>query len=336
MTTPHADCLICTIRPSLNFCRLNILNTNYKCKHTSLIISRAKFKVSKTFQFLNLLCNIVLAGTVIKDLVTIYQDLEPQHLFTFMEVSINICVIYCNTSYILATKEKVKEYNGLLAIVDNKYGMDFVISEESSQHINKKMKTLITVLSIFELLNLGVVVAVNSTDFIKWMRVLPSELSTMALITLQVHLIQNSEIYTSLVHKCLSEIESSLTSCQGIFVSEKLQMMQRLYMALRRNFILSGNFFSPSAIVFYIMNTVLLIICQTYVVLLYFRGKVEVYASCSQIFVKSLVVVVGQIVFCFQSENLSSLIQQPMSFLMKFPLSRLSNNEASKVFFFSY
>jgi hypothetical protein len=328
----HIDCLICAVRPSLTFCKVNILNCSYKCCHNSPP-SQAEFSVSSTFQFLNFLCNVVLLASMIEDISEISRGLKAEHLLTFMKISIGCCVMYCNTCYIFATKHKIKEYNGLLSIINHKllYGLKLVLSEERYTQISRKLFHLVWALCAFELLNLCFLFTLTSAELSRWLSIVASEVSFFALLALLVYFIQNIEIYRSLLDKCFSETESALKTRDEESLLEKLETMQRLYMAIRSNFALSGIFFSPSVIVFYITNTVILIICLTYVTLLYFRGRIEFQTYDCQTFVKAMVVIVGQIFFCFESENLNSLVQEPMSFLFKYPISRLGNGEASRV-----
>ncbi|RZC40214.1 uncharacterized protein BDFB_010910, partial [Asbolus verrucosus] len=160
--------------------------------------------------------------------------------------------------------------------------------------INNKLFRLVVALGALELLNICFLFALKTADLDHWISIIASEISMIALIALLLYSVQNNQIYISLLKKCFAEIEHALSNHDKISLAEKLKSLQRLYMALRSNFIMSGIFLSPSVMVFYITNTVV--------------GRSEFYAYDYQIFIKSVIVVLGQIFFCFESENLNNLV----------------------------
>ncbi|RZC38916.1 hypothetical protein BDFB_010968, partial [Asbolus verrucosus] len=158
-----------------------------------------------------------------------------------------------------------------------------------------------------------------------------------------LYVLQFLNVYRRMLEKCLAEIEKYLDDFHELSQASKAQ---RLYMCLRRNFQVNEEYLQPGVIIVYTVDMCLLLIGYTYFAVLFVDGEVpilkfdayvliksgatvlafsylcyeaqqpphggsdrsEFYAYDYQIFIKSVIVVLGQIFFCFESENLNNLV----------------------------
>lgn len=324
-------CFVCAIRSSLIFCKLNTVNCGYNCNHKA--IHKSKFYVSRILQALNFLCNVLITAATRKNMSEIYKNVEPKHLVNIIQISINSCVIYSDMLHIFSTKYKVEEYNGLLKILNQNILSDLTssFSYDLLDKIKTSMQYLVLALLTYEIINTCFLFYLNWNNLNNWLNFISSEISMFSIKALFVCFVQTILIYSTLLQKFFEDLKTVLKQHEDHGFTEKLKSKQRLYMSLRKLFLLNTKYFSTSVTIVYIANAVILIICLNYLLLLYIRGRIVFDTRDYQILIRSVIVIMVKTYLCLKAEKMNELTQKALTFLLKHPLNKLDNKEALQV-----
>ena len=281
-----SDCLICAIRPSLNFNKLHIFNADYYCYHTK-IASKPRFKVSRTFQLLSVTYCLVLLAGIVKDTSKLREGMSAKDLFVMIRIANSVCISYCQMCYTHLTKAKLIEYNGLLSLISKRkaFGLKFMLTKSDVKKMNNRMFYAVLFASSLELLNFIPLFALENIDINLFADIVTSELATFGFLTILVLVTENFEIFATLFQRCLNQMEIYLSGCEqecpfeeqlyntNATKCEKLQAMQRLYLAIGKCFKFCEVMFPADVMITYILNSMILVLLDGYVFVLYLRDR---------------------------------------------------------------
>jgi hypothetical protein len=358
-----SDCIICALRPTLYINQINIYQARYFCYHSDPPV-RPHFKPSTLLRCLTIVCNLILMYGVINDVNHMEKKFTTKQVVILLEIVFTATSVVFNLIFLAKNKIKLQESHGLMSLFNNKFkfGAEVILTSESAKKVHTILLTLFVFLIVEEVVMFCGALIIENIDKDLLVRMCTVEFFIFTNASLGLYCTQLFYVYEYIFDKCFQDIqkyleqvsdfsESTVTTSEalrsGAALIDRLRKLQRLYMCLRRNFLLNEQFLYPEILIIFSVDICVLMIGYGYFAVMFAQGAVALLKFDVFIIVKSLAFFLAFSNVCYQAQRVATMVrdslerisiiklllqsQDILSFLFKRPVSKLSALESAQI-----
>jgi hypothetical protein len=301
---------------------------------------------------------------VVNDVTHMEKKFTIKQVIILLEIIFNASSVVFNLIFSAKNKIKLQESHGLMSLLSNKlrFGSKVILTSESAKKIHTVLLTLLVFLIAEEVVMFCAALVIENVDKHLLTRMCTLEIFIFTNATLGLYCMQLLYLYESIFDKCYKDIETYLDQLPDISKStvattealhsgaaliDRLRKLQRLYMCLRRNFLLNENFLQPEVFIIFTADICVLMIGYGYFAVMFAQGAVTLLKYDFIIVIKSLAFILAWTNICYHAQRVATMVgknyvqissfklvfqsQDILSFLFKCPVSKLSSLESAQI-----
>ncbi|KAF2899422.1 hypothetical protein ILUMI_06753 [Ignelater luminosus] len=343
------DCIACLLRPLLRMgsvCGISTLSIH--CRHSDNLTSIARFDKSSKLLIISFVLSIPMLLGIIENLREIlsFEGNTMRLLGLLVEILFSVGAATCWIFSLSKYKEKVIELNGLSAIIENRqfYGINTFLSTGTTKIFLRRIYLMISFIVLIDF-NFILYCLDEEKDIevhLLLLKVVMIAFCSYAQAAAILQCLLSTCLYVTLYQKCFFHIEKALDQriihqkrqiCQKQQIAQvfplevTLQRLIRLYLGLTYNHRQLVVYMNPSFTIWWLVLMSILILCFYFLVIVYIRSEFGDPLLVS----RSYGSVFGIIMYVATIERLNIMSQDILSFLFKYPISKLSRAEAAQV-----